>query len=380
MAAATAWRPFWTEGGAYSHKQPARPLEVQGRGRILLVETTAAHIAEWVGGRVAGDPDLVLTGVNGLREARPGELSFVRETRYLPLLATTRASAVLVAEETPGCAVTQIIVAQPELAFLQVLQRLGKPLAPRLEGVHPAAVIGKDVTLGPDVAIDAFVRIGDGAHIGARAVLHAGVYIGQGAEIGAQTLIYPNVTIREYCKIGERCILHANAVIGSDGFGFVAAEGQWVKVPQVGCVVLGDDVEVGSNTAIDRATFGETRVGRGTKIDNLVQIGHNVEIGENCVIAGKVGIAGSAIIGNHVQIGAQAGIKGHLEIGDGARIGARAGVTGSIPAGATVSGFPAIDHNQQRRVLVAQTHLPEMGRRLRQVERRVDELEQRSHE
>jgi len=157
-------------------------------------------------------------------------------------------------------------------------------------------------------------------------------------------------------------------------------EGRWVKVPQVGRVVLGDDVEVGSNTAIDRATFGETRIGQGTKIDNLVQIGHNVRIGEHCVIAGKVGIAGSAVIGSHVRIGAQAGVNGHIEVGDGATIGARAGVTGSVPAGATVSGFPAIDHSQQRRVMVAQTHLPEMGRRLRQVERRMDALEQQRHE
>lgn len=344
------------------------------------METTAAQIAAWVGGRVAGDPNLAITGINGLREACPGDLSFVREARYLPLLASTRASAVLLAEEAPGCPLTQIVVPQPEVAFLHVLQRLGGRSAPRPEGVHPAAAIGRNVILASDAAIDAFVRIADDARIGERVVLYAGVYIGHGACIGADTVVYPNVTIREYCEIGERCILHANAVIGSDGFGFVPAEGRWLKVPQLGRVVLGDDVEVGSNTAIDRATFGETRIGRGTKIDNLVQIGHNVLIGEHCVIAGKVGIAGSAVIGNHVQIGAQAGINGHIEIGDGARIGARAGVTGSIPAGATVSGFPAIDHNQQRRVMVAQTHLPEMGRRLRQVERRVDELEQRDHE
>ncbi|HNR29624.1 MAG TPA: UDP-3-O-(3-hydroxymyristoyl)glucosamine N-acyltransferase [Candidatus Hydrogenedentes bacterium] len=341
---------------------------------------TVSEIVALVGGRVAGDPSLRITGANGLREARKGEVSFVREARYLPLLDHTRASAVFLAEEVQGYPFTQIIVDQPEVAFLLVLQRLGEHALTHPQGVHPAAIVGNNVALGREVALDAFVRIADDACIGDRVVLYAGAYVGRSARVGADTVVYPNATIREYCEIGERCILHANAVIGSDGFGFVPVEGRWVKVPQVGRVVLGDDVEVGSNTAIDRATFGETRIGQGTKIDNLVQIGHNVRIGEHCVIAGKVGIAGSAVIGSHVRIGAQAGVNGHIEVGDGATIGARAGVTGSVPAGATVSGFPAIDHSQQRRVMVAQTHLPEMGRRLRQVERRMDALEQQRHE
>ena len=341
---------------------------------------TAAQIAEITGGLISGDPETLVTGVNGLREAMPGDLVFVRSKRYFGQLKTARASVALVPEPVPDCAVTQILVANPELAFVSVLQRLAGEQAPRLTGIHPTAVIGENVVLGADVALDAHVRIADGAVLGDRVTLYAGVYVGAQVRIGADTVLYPNVTIREYCEIGRNCIIHGNTVVGTDGFGFVPGPEGWFKVPQVGRVVIEDDVEVGSNTAIDRATFGVTRIGRGTKIDNLVQIGHNVQVGEHCAIAGKVGIAGSAVIGNRVRIAAQAGINGHIEIGEGATIGARAGVTASVPPGATVSGFPAIEHNQQRRVMVAQTHLPEWGRRLRQLERRIEELEHKGHE
>lgn len=355
-------------------------MSLYGRIKVPQLELTAAQIAEIVGGRLAGNPEIPVSGVNGIAEAGPGDLVFVRGRRYFDKLESTRARVVLVPEEVPGCTLTQIIVGNPDLAFVQVLERVSECRVPHPTGIHPSAVIGEGAVLGTDVAIDANVRIAARASIGDRAVLYAGVYVGAEAQIGPDCVVYPNTTIREHCELGARCIIHANTVIGSDGFGFVPGPEGWFKIPQVGRVVLGDDVEVGSNTAIDRATFGITRIGRGTKIDNLVQIGHNVQVGEHCVIAGKVGIAGSASIGNRVRIGAQAGINGHIEIGDGASIGARAGVTASVPAGATVSGFPAIDHNQQRRVMVAQTHLPEIGRRLRQMERRLEELEQHRHE
>lgn len=344
------------------------------------MELTAAEIANIVGGRLAGDPATCVSGVNGLDEAQPGDLVFVRGRRFLEQLKTTRAAAALVPEEVADCPLVQIVVENPDLAFVQVLQRLSAHQIPHPNGIHPAAIIGIGVSLGADVALDANVRIADYAVLGDRVVVYPGAYIGAGVRLGADTVVYPNVSIREHCEIGARCVIHANTVIGSDGFGFVPGPDGWFKIPQVGRVILGDDVEIGSNTAIDRATFGVTRIGCGTKIDNLVQIGHNVRVGEHCVIAGKVGIAGSAVIGNRVRIGAQAGINGHIEIGDGASIGARAGVTSSVPAGATVSGFPAIDHNQQRRVMVAQTHLPELGRRLRQLERRIEEMEQHRHE
>lgn len=345
------------------------------------MEMTAAQVADLVGGRVIGDPETRIDGVNGLEEASAGDLVFVRSRKYADALRVSGAAAALVPEPFDGCRAAQILVDMPDLAFARILQHFKREqTAHPPAGVHPAAAIGAGVVLGEDVAIGPFVAVGDGCVLGDRVVLYPGVVLGRNVAVGPDSVLFPNAVVREECVLGARCVLHANASIGSDGFGFAFAGDEWLKIPQVGRVVLADDVEVGSGTAIDRATFGETRIGRGTKIDNLVQIGHNVSVGEHCVIAGKVGIAGSAKVGNRVRIGAQTGVNGHIEIGDGATIGARAGVTGSVPAGATVSGFPAIDHNQQRRVLVAQTHLPEMGRRLRQMERRLEELEQPGHE
>jgi UDP-3-O-[3-hydroxymyristoyl] glucosamine N-acyltransferase len=208
-------------------------------------------------------------------------------------------------------------------------------------------------------------------------VLYANVYVGRGSELGADCVVYPNVVIRELCTVGERCILHSGAVIGSDGFGFAPFGGRWIKVPQVGRVVIGDDVELGSCTCVDRATFGETRIGNGTKIDNLCQVAHNVQIGEHCVMAGMSGIAGSARLGNQVRVGANSGIVGHLKIGDGATIAVRSGVTSSVEAGRTVSGFPSTDHAEQKRVMVAQRRVPELLRRVKELERKLQALEDR---
>ncbi len=344
------------------------------------VELTAGQIAELVGGNVVGDPSTSITGVNGIREAVPGDLTFVRSGRYAQWLPQSQASVALVEHEVAGCAMDQIVVAQPDVAFAQVLQRFHEDRTVHPAGIHATAVVGADVTLGNGVALDAHVVVADGAVLGDSVVVYAGAYIGREARIGTGSVLYPQVVVHEHCEVGRRCVLHAHCTIGADGFGFTPLGGAWAKIPQVGRVVLGDDVEVGSNSAIDRATFGETRIGRGTKIDNLVQIGHNVQVGEHCVIAGKAGIAGSAHIGRDVRIGAAAGINGHIDVGDGASIGARAGVTASVPPGATVSGFPAIDHNKQRRVLVAQQQAPELGRRIRHLERRLERLEEDRHE
>ena len=344
------------------------------------MELSAADIAQLTGATVHGDPKILISGVNGIEEAAPGELTFVRSARYAALLATSKASAVFVSEPIEGLTLTQLVTPQPDLAFAQVLQRFKTEQTQHPQGIHATAIVADSATLGEGVALDAHVVVAEGAVLGDNVVIYAGSYIGRNVNIGNGTIVYPRVVIREECTIGARCVLHAHCTIGTDGFGFAPLGGVWVKIPQVGRVVLGDDVEVGSHTAIDRATFGETRVGTGTKIDNLVQIGHNVRIGQHCVIAGKAGIAGSAIIGNHVRVGASAGINGHIDIGDGASIGARAGVTRSIPAGATVSGFPAIDHNLQRRVLVAQQQAPDLARRVRVLERRLAALEEETHD
>jgi UDP-3-O-[3-hydroxymyristoyl] glucosamine N-acyltransferase len=341
---------------------------------------TLAEIAELVGGQVHGDASVRITGLNGIREASPNELTFVRDARYAPLLAESQAGAVLIAVLPEYCTIPAIITPMPDLAFARLLQECEfEQLQHPPVGVHPSAVLGEGVTLGEGVRIDAFVRIADGAQIAAGAILYAGVYIGRNAQIGADTILYPNAVVREECTIGAQCILHANSTIGTDGFGFAPLGGRWAKIPQVGRVVIEDDCEIGSNTTIDRATFGVTRVRRGTKIDNQVQIGHNADIGEDCAIAGMAGIAGSAVIKNSVRIGAQAGVNGHITIGEGATIAARGGATGSVDPGKIVSGFPALDHKEARRVQVAQVRVPELIRRVKQLERQLAALEGTLH-
>lgn len=344
------------------------------------MEMTVGEIASLVGGKLVGDPEVRIHGVNGIKEARSGELTFVRAARYMPFLADTQASAVLLHEPVEGCAIPMIIVAHPDLAFAQVLQRCEQVQLIHPSGIHPSAVIDPEVQLGVNVAIDAHVRIAGDTVIGDRVVIYAGCYIGRRVHIGDDTVLFPNVVLREDTQIGARCVLHAGAVIGSDGFGFAPMGGQWMKIPQVGRVVIEDDVEIGSNSAIDRATFGETRVRRGTKIDNLVQIGHNTVIGEHCALAGMSGVAGSVNMGNGVRVGAAAGISGHIDIGDGVTLGARAGVYKSIGAGKAVSGYPAMDHDLFRRVTAAQKQLPEMLRRMRALEHQVRALEEQLHD
>lgn len=343
------------------------------------MEIKVSQIAQLVGGTVQGDPSIDIHAVNGLLEAGPGELTFARSPRYFGQLLESKASAALVPFPAPEDApMTTICVEQPDVAFLIVLQQFASDITHPVNGIDPTASISRDAKLGADVAAGAHACIEAEAEIGDRVILYPGVYVGARCRIGADTVLYPNAVLREDTEVGARCIIHAGACIGSDGFGFAEFGGRWCKIPQMGRVIIGDDVEVGSNTTIDRATFGITRVGSGTKIDNLVQIGHNVQLGDHCAIAGKAGVAGSARIGSGVRIGADAGIAGHITIGDGATIGARAGVTRSVEANKTVSGFPAVDHAHQRRVMVAQQKAPEMLRRLNELERQIRELKDAS--
>ncbi len=338
---------------------------------------TVGEIARLLGGTVQGDPATEITGVNGLLEAAPGDLCFVRSDRYLSGLYETSASAALVSKPVdPKPLATVIVVDEPEQAFVRVLHMFAAERSPRpAAGIHerafvaPGAVLGENVSIGPNACVEEGAVLGDGV------VLYPGVYIGRGSTVGPETLVYPNAVIREGVRIGARCVLHAGVCIGSDGFGFVPMGGVWMKIPQVGTVEIGDDVEIGSNTAVDRATFGVTKLGNGVKIDNLVQIGHNVQIGEHTVIAGMAGVAGSTVIGSRVRVGASAGINGHITIGDGASIAARSGVTRSVAPGQVVSGYPAMDHAQQRRVLVVQAKLPELAKRVRELEARLAALE-----
>lgn len=338
------------------------------------------EIAALVDGVVVGDTDVRITGLNGIREATDGDITFLGSPRYAPYLETTRASAVLVPEGVTRHDKPLIQVRDPYVAFALLLRHVEREVVKHPSGIHPTAVVGQDVELGREVALDAHVVLSPGCRIGDGVVIYAGCYVGYGVSIGEGTVLYPNVTIRERVTIGARCVLHSGVVLGADGFGFMSdAEGVRRKIPQVGTVVIEDDVEIGANSAIDRATCGETHIGRGTKIDNLVQIGHNVRIGEHCVVSGKTGIAGSTTIGDNVTIAAQVGIAGHLEIGDNAIVAARSGVTKSILPGKIVSGFPATDHTAERRLQASVRHLPELTRRLRALEVRLQQLEEQSN-
>lgn len=328
-----------------------------------------AEVTALVGGSLHGDPSTPITGINGIKEAAPGDLTFVRDDRYWPDFLQSPAAAALTSTVHPDSPKPYIVVPHPEVAFLEIVEQFLPPKPQPEPGIHPTALIHPSATLAEDIHIGPYVVIGERAVLQRAVVVHAQCYIGADCTIGAETVLYPQVVLREGTRLGARCIVHAHATLGTDGFGFVAHSGTWRKIPQIGRVVVEDDVEIGSGTCIDRATFGETRVGRGTKIDNLVQIGHNAKIGEHCVIAGMVGIAGSATIGNNVRIGARAGIAGHIRIGDGASIGGMAVVMRDVDPEATVSGWPATDHRQALRILMAQQHVPEMLRRIRRLER-----------
>lgn len=339
------------------------------------MDKSLQEIAELVGGTLVGDGSVRVSGVNGIKQAGPKDLTFLAHPKYRTYLDTTQAAAVLVTLDTPELQIPAIRVKNPYVALSTLLTLIEAEMLRHPVGHHPTAVIGKNVTLGANVALGPHVVLEDDVTIGDNAILYAGVFVGWGSSIGPSSVLYPNVVVREGVRVGARCIIHAGTVIGSDGFGFVFSEGRQIKIPQIGGVVLEDDVEVGANSAVDRAAVGLTTIGQGTKIDNLVQIGHNVQIGKNCVISGQSGIAGSATIGNYVALGARAGVAGHLEIGDGVMVGALSGVTKTIASGKVVSGFPAKPHEDEKRIQASLRSVPALLRRMKELEDRVKELE-----
>ena len=336
-----------------------------------------SEIAELLGGRVIGDPDLAITGISSLTEAEPGDISFLANPKYAPYLAETRASAVLVGAAQDGVELVQVVVANPDWAFAKVVEAYGPRPATLPVGVHPTAIIGEGVSLGAEVAIGAYAVIGDGARIGDGTRIYPHAFIGAAAVIGARSTIFPHVTVREACELGDRVIVHSGAVIGSDGFGYASVEGVHHKIPQVGIVVLGDDVEIGANTTIDRARFGRTLIGQGTKIDNLVQIAHNVEIGDHSIVVAQVGIAGSTRVGSYVTLAGQCGISGHLTIGDRAIVAGQSGVSKNVPPGTLVQGNPAMEMKANQAKEIAVRRLPGTLEAIRQLESRINQLEAR---
>ncbi len=339
------------------------------------MKVTLEAVAKAIGGTVVGDGSVEITGVAGIREAREGELTFLANPRYEPYLELTQASAIIVSENHRDVGKPLIQNPNPYLAFLKAVRLFAGEAERPCQGTHPSAVVAHDATVGEDVSIGPNVVVERGAEIGPRSIVHAGCYIGARARLGEDALLYPNVTVREDCVLGPRVIVHSGTVVGSDGFGFVRDGEIYRKLPQVGNVVVEEDVEIGANVTVDRATTGTTRIGAGTKIDNLVQIAHNVQIGRNCIIVAQVGISGSTVLGDHVVLAGQVGIVGHIEIGSGAVVGAQSGVSKSVKPGERVFGYPALPLGQSKRIEASLRQLPELIQTIRRLKRRIDELE-----
>ncbi len=334
------------------------------------------EVAERLSCRLEGDAGAEITGICGLEEAGPGDLALVAEARYLPRLAESRAAAVILAEGLPAVDRPALRAANPHLAFARALQ-LFHPSAVPPPGVHPTAVVAAAARIDKRAWVGPLCVVGGGAEVGAGSVLEGQVWVGAGVRIGRECWIFPQVTLREGTRLGDRVRIHSGTVLGADGFGYVRDGRQHVKIPQVGGVVVEDDVEIGANVTVDRATLGETRIGRGTKIDNLVQIAHNVRVGQDSIIVAQVGISGSTRIGSGVTLAGQVGIVDHVSIGDNVIVGAQSGVSKDIPEGSVVLGSPAMPHTEFKRQLAALARLPLLRRALQTLEERLAALERR---
>ena len=343
----------------------------------MMLHKTLNEIARLIDGKVVGDGDILITGVSGIKEAAEGDITFLANPKYSPLMDKTRAAAIITSIDAQKTSKPVILTENPSLAFAKIISMFMPDDAGHPQGIDYTVVMGKNVTLGKDVAIGPYVVIGDNVSIGDKSIIYAGCFIGHHSKIGSQALIYPHVSIRERISIGSRVIIHSGTVIGSDGFGFIAIKGAQHKIPQVGTVEIADDVEIGANVTIDRARFDKTAIGCGTKIDNLVQIGHNVVIGENSLIVAQVAIAGSTIVGNNVTLAGQAGLVGHITIGDNAIVTGQSGVSKSVPANTMVSGYPARPFMTTQRVNASLQNLPKLFDLVKELKKKVEDLEAR---
>jgi UDP-3-O-[3-hydroxymyristoyl] glucosamine N-acyltransferase len=324
--------------------------------------------------RLDGDGGVEISGVAGIHEAGPGDVTFVANAKYIKALASTKASAVILRDDGSAAPCAVLRARDPYLAFARAVGVFAPDERPA-PGVHPWAAVAGDAVLGDQVSIGPFVSIGAGASIGARTVVHPHVTIGPGAQVGEDCVLHAQVSLRERVTLGDRVVLQNGVVIGGDGYGFVRrADGTHEKIPQVATVVIEDDVEIGANTTVDRPAVGETRIRAGAKIDNLVQIAHGVVVGRNTLLAAQVGVSGSTAIGDNVILGGQVGVGGHLTLGDGSTAVGQSGVTNSLDAHEHVAGYPAIEHQRWRRSSVIFKHLPELKRRLDQLEAQLARL------
>lgn len=329
--------------------------------------------SEIVNGTIIGDPGTEITGVAGIKDAGKGDITFASSAKFLKDLGKSKAACVIVSEPVEDIGIAQLKVANPHYAFAKAIECF-YPAERHKPGISKSAYVSDKATIGRDVSISSFVYVEENVSIGDETVISPGVFIGEGSKIGCRCIIYPNVTIREKVSIGDRVIVHSGTVIGSDGFGYVFENGGHYKIPQMGGVIIEDDVEIGSNVSIDRATLGNTLIGKGTKIDNLVQVAHNVKIGEKSLIVSQVGIAGSSEVGDFVILAGQVGVADHATIDSGTIITAQSGTSGRVEKG-TYSGSPAIAHNTWLRAQAAFAKLPEMNKKIRELENRLNKLE-----
>ncbi|MBU1887666.1 MAG: UDP-3-O-(3-hydroxymyristoyl)glucosamine N-acyltransferase, partial [Candidatus Omnitrophica bacterium] len=314
------------------------------------MKKTLQEIATMINGEVVGNKDTVVTGVCGIKEAQEGDITFIANSRYLSLMNHTKASAIITSKDVKQAPKPIIRTDNPSIAFAKMVSLLAPNEVKRPKGIHPTAVVGDKVKVSRNVAIGPHVVIEDNVEIKENTILYAGAYVGHHTKIGKDCIIYPYVIIRERIVIGNRVVIHGGTVIGSDGFGFSTVMGVHRRIPQIGNVIIEDDVEIGANVTIDRARFDKTFIKKGTKIDNLVQIAHNVIIGEHSIIVAQSGISGSTTIGKNVTLAGQSGVIGHITIGDNAVVAAQAGVTKSIPPKSCVSGYPAQPHRMAKRI------------------------------
>ena len=331
-----------------------------------------AELAELVGGRVEGDPDRAVEAVRSLEAAGPHDLSVLKDPRYREQAVASRAGALLVGPALAGAVSGRdlLVAADPDWALARLVALL-HPVAPREPGVHPTAVLEPGCEVDPTAYVGPYAVIGAGSRIAAGAAVHASVAVGRGCAVGEGAVLHPHAVLYDGTEVGPGSVVHAGVVLGADGFGYATRGGVHHKVPQVGRVVVEADVEIGANSTIDRATLGETRIGAGTKIDNLVQVGHNVRIGRHCILCGQAGIAGSALLGDGVVLAGQAGVAGHIELGDRAQVAAKSAALAPVAAGTAVAGIPAVELRRWRRQVALLSRLEEMSRRLRALEKRL---------
>ncbi|MHC4395407.1 MAG: UDP-3-O-(3-hydroxymyristoyl)glucosamine N-acyltransferase [Planctomycetota bacterium] len=335
---------------------------------------TLGELAEHVGGKVCGDAGIIIKSASTLKQAGPGDISFLSNHKYVNLLQTTKAGAVVVGKETEASAAL-LIADDPYYAFRQIVVLLYGHREHKKAGISSKASIAKTAVLGKDCHIDDFVTVSDNVKIGDRCVFYPGVFVGSETEIGDDCILYSNVVVYDNCRLGNKVIIQANATIGEDGYGFATHEGEHHKIPHIGTTIIEDDVEIGAGCGIERGTLDETIIGKGSKLGDLVAIGHGTKVGPYSLLVAQVGIAGSTTLGHHCVVGGQAGIVGHINIGNMVKIGAQSGVINDVPDGKVIFGAPAIDANKAKRAYSLIESLPQIRQSIRRLEKRLEELE-----